>query len=63
MLEAIHNVMVSNRDLGGFVFEVGTPPRSQVSECFRRRAEKGHGQDYYWQMVRLEYTVNKVSAF
>lgn len=63
MTEAIHNVMVSNRTLGGIVLELHDVPSAEVSECFRRRQTKGHGNDYYWQMVRLDYNVNKISAY
>jgi hypothetical protein len=63
MLEAIHNVIVSNRTLGGIVFEITGPPTVIVTECLRRREGPGSGPDYYWQMVRLEYTVNKISAY
>lgn len=63
MTEAIHNVMISNRTLGGITFEISDSPRVVLTECLRRRAIKGHGEDYYWQMVRFDYSINKISAY
>lgn len=63
MSEAIHNVMISNRTLGGIIFEISDTPLVMVTECMRRREGLGTGADYYWQMVRFEYKINKISAF
>lgn len=63
MAEAIHNVMISNRTLGGIVFEINDVPIVLVTECMRRREDLGHGADYFWQMVRFEYRINKISAY
>lgn len=63
MAEAIHAVLIDQRTLGGYAFEIGPPPTVDWSDCMRRRESKGTGQDYYWQMVKLEYTLNKISSY
>lgn len=63
MTEALHNVVISNKSLNGVVEEITDPPRAFLSNCFVRSDETSHGSDYFWQMVRLEYVVRKVSAY
>jgi hypothetical protein len=63
MTEAINAIVAANRTLGGVAFEIGTPPRVRISDCFRRKENTGSGADYYWQMARLEYTINKIAAY
>ncbi len=63
MIEAVHNVIVSNRTLNGVVEEISDPPRAFLSNCFVRSDETSHGSDYFWQMVRLEYVVRKIAAY
>lgn len=63
MMEAIHNVLVSNRNLTGIVEEITDPPRAFVSDCLVRSEDTSYGSDYFWQMARLEYVVRKVSAY
>lgn len=63
MAESIHAVVLANRTLTGLVAPIGTPPRVDFSEVFtRNEGIGGQGAMYYWQMVRLEYFVNKVSS-
>lgn len=62
MNEAIHAIICANRTLGGYAFEITNPPRSRISDCFRRR-DINSGADYYWQMTRLEYNINKIAAY
>lgn len=62
MGEAIHQVMVDNQTLAGYSFQLDTPPTLLITDCFRRRELTSHGDDFYWQMVRLEYTFSKVSS-
>lgn len=62
MEEAIHNVMLSNLTLNGIVDEISSAPNILTTECFRRREETSNGSDFYWQMTRLEYGINKISS-
>lgn len=63
MMEATHNVLVSNRNLSGIVEEITDPPRAFVTDCLVRSESTSYGSDYFWQMIRLEYVVRKVSAY
>jgi hypothetical protein len=62
MMEAINAVFVKNRTMGGIIEEINDPPSTLVSECMRKRGEKGHNDVYYWQLCRLDYTIPKVSS-
>lgn len=63
MAEAIHAVLNSNRTFGGVIFEIEGISNASVSNCERRRNPGGSGDEFYWQMLRLEYTINKISLY
>lgn len=63
VMEALHNVLVSNRTLSGIIEPITDPPRAFLSNCIVRSEDTSYGSDYFWQMARLEYIVKKVSAY
>jgi hypothetical protein len=64
-VDSINNIIMRDRTLGGSVYEFGDSPSCIVSEVFERpkRPDEGHGEDWFWQSARLEYTVTKYGRF
>lgn len=62
MMESIHAVVLANKTFNGLIPSIDSPPRVQFSEPMLRRENTSYGADYYWQMVRVEYFIKKVSS-
>lgn len=63
MMEAIHNIMITNRTLNGIIEEINETPRVFLSNCFVRSEDTSSGSEFYWQMLRLEYNIRKVATY
>lgn len=63
--DAINNIVMRDRTLGGSVYEFGDAPSCIVSEVFERpkRPDEGHGENWFWQSARIEFAVNKYAPF
>lgn len=62
MVEAIHSVIFTRPTLNGLVLGIQKPPRVVITECLiRHETTMDNNNDYYWQMARLEYNINKDS--
>jgi hypothetical protein len=58
---AVHNVMLRDRSLGGFLIGsgLGDTPTRTIGDAFARREKDGSGARWLWQGARMDFTIDK----
>jgi hypothetical protein len=60
-VEAVHQVLVRNENLNRMSLGWENDPTVQITDIFKRREDKGAGQDWYWQAARIRYNLTRRS--
>ena len=60
---SIHNVLMQDRTLGGFVADTIIARTINITDVFIRREAKARGPEWFWQAGRMDYTVRVPAVY